>query len=106
MDQKRFRSSSALLGERQVPSARTMVITFMAIFITVSMTVLVAGRMPVAPTSYAQPTGIVYREVQKESNAELSSYGWVDKSQQKVHIPIEQAMKLIMERGLPTRPQP
>lgn len=36
---------------------------------------------------------------------ELNSYGWVDEKAGVAHIPIEQAMKLIEQRGLPVRPQ-
>ncbi|MCA1555006.1 MAG: hypothetical protein LC737_11585, partial [Chloroflexi bacterium] len=32
-------------------------------------------------------------------------YGWVDQSAGITHIPIERAMELLLERGLPTRPQ-
>jgi hypothetical protein len=35
----------------------------------------------------------------------LASYGWVDQSSGVVRIPIDQAMKLIAQRGLPTLPQ-
>lgn len=35
----------------------------------------------------------------------LDSYGWVDEKSGVVHIPIERAMQIIAERGLPTRPQ-
>lgn len=35
----------------------------------------------------------------------LESYGWVDQKDGIVHIPIDRAMQLIAERGLPTRPQ-
>jgi hypothetical protein len=35
----------------------------------------------------------------------LNSYGWVDQKNGVAHIPIEQAMKLIAQRGLPTTPQ-
>lgn len=39
----------------------------------------------------------------KQQNAEiLSSYGWVDREKGIVRIPIEQAMKIVAERGLPT----
>jgi hypothetical protein len=31
----------------------------------------------------------------------LNSYGWVDKEKGVVHIPIEQAMELVVRRGLP-----
>jgi hypothetical protein len=33
----------------------------------------------------------------------LGSYGWVDRNAGVVRIPIEQAMKLTLERGLPAR---
>jgi hypothetical protein len=35
----------------------------------------------------------------------LYSYGWVDEKAGTIHIPIERAMDLIVERGLPVRPQ-
>lgn len=35
----------------------------------------------------------------------LSTYGWVDKNGGVVRIPIEDAMKLTVQRGLPTRQQ-
>ncbi len=35
----------------------------------------------------------------------LSSYGWVDQNAGVARIPIDQAMKLIAQRGLPTLPQ-
>jgi len=36
---------------------------------------------------------------------QLNSYGWVDKNTGVAHIPIEQAMQLIAQRGLSTTPQ-
>jgi hypothetical protein len=38
-----------------------------------------------------------------EQNQILNSYGWVDRSNGIVRIPIERAMALLAERGLPTR---
>jgi hypothetical protein len=35
----------------------------------------------------------------------LNSYGWVDQNAGTVHIPIERAMDLIVQRGLPVRPE-
>ena len=35
----------------------------------------------------------------------LNSYGWVDEKAGAVRIPIERAMDLVAQRGLPTRPQ-
>jgi hypothetical protein len=36
---------------------------------------------------------------------QLNSYGWVDQQAGVVHIPIERAIDLIVERGLPVLPQ-
>jgi hypothetical protein len=44
--------------------------------------------------------GFRYGEEEK-----LNSYGWVDKNAGVAHIPIEQAMQLVAQRGLPTTPQ-
>jgi len=35
---------------------------------------------------------------------QLNSYGWVDEQAGTAHIPIDHAMDLIVERGLPVRP--
>jgi len=35
----------------------------------------------------------------------LNSYGWVDQPGGVIHIPIDRAMQLLAQRGLPTRPQ-
>jgi hypothetical protein len=37
-----------------------------------------------------------------EEDALLRSYGWVDKELGRVHIPIEEAMRLVAEQGLPS----
>jgi hypothetical protein len=37
--------------------------------------------------------------------AELNSYGWIDKQNGVVHIPIEQAMDIVMQQGFPARPE-
>ena len=39
----------------------------------------------------------------KEENT-LNSYGWVDEGSGVVHIPIQRAMQLVVEQGLPVRP--
>lgn len=44
--------------------------------------------------------GFRYGEEEK-----LNSYGWVDEKSGVAHIPINQAMQLIAQRGLPTTPQ-
>jgi hypothetical protein len=44
--------------------------------------------------------------VRRQEEAQLNSYGWVQKEAGVVRIPIERAKELLLERGLPVRPQP
>lgn len=41
------------------------------------------------------------RAMQAQENALLRSYGWVDRGAGVVRIPVERAMELLVERGLP-----
>jgi len=41
--------------------------------------------------------------IRKAEDETLSTYGWVDQSKGVVRIPIDRAMQLIVERGLPVR---
>src|SRR5216684_5977300 len=43
-----------------------------------------------------------FREHEEQT---LNSYGWVDQQAGVVRIPIDRAMQLLTQRGLPTRPQ-
>ena len=46
------------------------------------------------------------RILREQEDAVLNSYGWVDRSTGVVRIPIEEAMKLTVQRGLPARTSP
>lgn len=39
--------------------------------------------------------------LRRAEDERLSSYGWIDREQRTVHLPIERAMSRIEERGLP-----
>jgi hypothetical protein len=43
------------------------------------------------------------KQLRKTWDEQLTSYGWVDEASGIVRIPIEQAKKLLLERGLETR---
>jgi hypothetical protein len=60
------------------------------------------GRFPPAPRLQTSPISDLQQllEVQK---AELNSYGWIDKSAGVIRIPIDRAMDLLAQRGLPAR---
>jgi hypothetical protein len=61
-------------------------------------------RLPAAPRLQQFPSNELY-EFRAKEDAELNSYGWVDKNSGTVHIPIQDAMRLMLERGaLITRP--
>jgi hypothetical protein len=42
-------------------------------------------------------------QLRHDENAQLTSYGWVDERERLVHIPIDRAIGLMAERGLPSR---
>lgn len=46
------------------------------------------------------------RQYEKEQGQELHSYGWVDRKNGVAHIPIERAMDLLLQRGLPVQSAP
>jgi hypothetical protein len=57
---------------------------------------------PPAPRLQVQPREEL-EQMRAQEDAILGSYGWVDANGGVVHIPIEQAMKLTLEQGLPAR---
>lgn len=67
---------------------------------------LAAGQVkePRGPRLQTQPFKDIYllRERERER---LTSYGWVDQGAGVVHIPIEDAMRLMAERGIKAAPQ-
>ena len=65
---------------------------------------LAVGRqiVPPGPRLQTQPFKDLYILRQGE-NERLESYGWVDKAVGVTRIPIERAMELTLQRGLPTR---
>ena len=66
---------------------------------------LAAGRqdrLPPGPRLQVNPREDL-RELRAADDAVLNSYGWLDKANGIVRIPIDQAMKLTVQRGLPAR---
>ena len=59
-------------------------------------------RVPPAPRLQANPREEL-RQLRAAEDAVLNSYGWVDKSQGVARMPIDEAMKLVVQRGLPVR---
>jgi hypothetical protein len=60
------------------------------------------GRLPPTPRLQQFPRNELY-QFREGEEAFLEGYGWMNKDAGVVHIPIEEAMRLMVERGLPSR---
>lgn len=68
------------------------------------VTVSVAGTRAYFPAPHEQIAPRLDLDAWRaQQSAELNSYGWVDRNAGVVRIPIERAIDLITEHGLPTR---
>jgi hypothetical protein len=59
-------------------------------------------RLQPSPPGWRTPREDL-RDFRKQEDEILSTYGWTDKSAGTVRIPIDEAMKLTVQRGLPAR---
>jgi hypothetical protein len=59
-------------------------------------------RLPPSPRLQDNPQQEL-QELRAKQEALLEGFGWVDKEAGVVRIPIEDAMKMVVERGLPVR---
>lgn len=62
------------------------------------------NRLPPEPRLQTNPRQDL-SDLHSQEDQILSSYGWVDKNAGTVRIPIDQAMRLTLQRGLPARQQ-
>jgi hypothetical protein len=62
-------------------------------------------RLPPEPRLQTNPRQDLH-DVRAKEDERLESYGWVDRNAGIVRIPIDAAMKLALERGLPARSEP
>jgi hypothetical protein len=63
-----------------------------------------ARQLPPEPRLQTDPLQDLLN-LHKDEDALLNNYAWVDRKVGTVRIPIERAMELLAERGLPARPQ-
>ena len=59
-------------------------------------------QLPPEPRLQVQPY-VELENLRRHEDEVLNTYGWVDKNGGKVRLPIDRAMDLMLERGLPTR---
>src|SRR5205085_343350 len=57
--------------------------------------------------SEPQPfTTRMWADMKVDALQKLQSYGWVDANAKIVHVPIERAMELSLQKGFPVQPKP
>ena len=62
-------------------------------------------KLPPEPRLQAIPK-IELRDLRDDEDAILNTYGWLDQSKGTVRIPIEQAIDIVANKGLPSKPSP
>ena len=65
----------------------------------------VGRQLPPEPRLQVKPVEDL-RQLRAAEDAQLNTYGWVDRNAGTVRIPIARALQLLAERGLPARPEP
>ncbi len=66
-----------------------------------------AGTQPLPPPPRIQPVpGVDMQSYYQSQQNLLDTYGWVDKQNGIVRLPIDRAMELLLQRGLPVRSAP
>lgn len=63
----------------------------------------VSSRPEMAPGRLEAASGNDRRALEAGWRERLGTYGWVDHERRIVHVPIERAMELLLEQGLPSR---
>jgi hypothetical protein len=62
-------------------------------------------KLPPEPRLQAEPK-VYLKDLRADEDAILSSYGWVDPNKGIVRIPIDQAIDIVAQKGLPSKPSP
>src|SRR5580658_6426463 len=62
-------------------------------------------KLPPEPRLQAEPK-IELKDLRADEDAILSSYGWIDPDKGIVRIPIDQAIDIVAQKGLPSKPSP
>jgi hypothetical protein len=62
-------------------------------------------KLPPEPRLQAAPK-IEIKDLRADEDAILNSYGWIDPAKGTVRIPIDQAIDIVTQKGLPSKPSP
>jgi hypothetical protein len=61
----------------------------------------IQARVQTPPLPRLQVDRLADRQVVLDPERLASTYGWTDKAQQRAHIPVDQAMRLMAQQGWP-----
>jgi hypothetical protein len=96
-------------------AAAMVVVTILFSYFTERATILDTSQSPLAkeapPVAASGPQlqpnpPVDLEKLHHDEDALLTTYGWVDQREGLVHIPIERAIELMAERGLPASSNP
>ena len=73
-------------------------------FVVVTLLLFLAGRVPFTPTVSPLDPATTYKVYVDDARAKLGTYERT--ADGRIQIPIDRAMDLLVERGLPTRENP
>jgi hypothetical protein len=62
-------------------------------------------KLPPEPRLQAQPK-VELKDLRADEDVILGSYGWVDPNKGIIRIPIDQAIDMVAQKGLPSKPSP
>src|SRR5580658_3123178 len=62
-------------------------------------------KLPPEPRLQAEPK-VELKDLRADEDAILTSYGWIDPDKGIVRIPIDQAIDIVAQKGLPSKPSP
>jgi hypothetical protein len=63
-----------------------------------------ARKLPPQPRLQSAPVQDL-KEIRAAEDKVLNSYGWIDQAHGIVHVPIDKAIDLLAQKGLPSRPE-
>ncbi len=63
------------------------------------------AKLPPEPRLQAEPR-VELKDLRADEEAILTSYGWIDPNKGIVRIPIDQAIDIVAQKGLPSKPSP
>ncbi len=89
---------------KKMSGAVMLMATALVVFVALSVFIVVMGKLPTRPVLTPVGSAQEWRTLRAEQQEVLSSYGWIDEENGVVRIPVERAMSLLVERGLPVQP--